>query len=247
MEGSSVEARQSLQMGKPFEHAGSLHYPLGTSENPSLGLLIIREEAAREVSETTLGTIRDIMTERLYSATRIEVARYDPLTKLFNRSEFQERTQAHLTKALRRGEYLTILLADLDHFKRINDCEGHEAGDAVLREVSRRILGLSSTEVTAGRHGGEELVVSIRHKAANEGVEKAIEIYQAIRSQPVTYDRGENKEPKPIKVTASIGLASAPKDARKVADLLRLADEAMYRAKEDGRDRIYDQIGLIEL
>jgi diguanylate cyclase (GGDEF)-like protein len=118
------------------------------------------------------------------------------------------------------------------HFKNINDTHGHPAGDAVLKEVSRRMAGCVRPYDTVGRYGGEEFVVVAPSCDPSGAVVLTERILKALRSAPVETDRG------PVSVTASCGIAvsntTKPLDPQQ---LLHLADEALYRAKERGRDR----------
>jgi two-component system cell cycle response regulator len=125
-----------------------------------------------------------------------------------------------------------VIVLDLDHFKRVNDTHGHLAGDAVLKEVARRMaVGLRPYD-TVGRYGGEEFVI-VAPSCDREGASRLVErILTMIRSKPV--DATECH----VSVTASCGISiSNPGKPLDPRDLMRMADEALYRAKDHGRNR----------
>jgi diguanylate cyclase (GGDEF)-like protein len=143
----------------------------------------------------------------------------DGLTRAWNRGAMMEMVEREIEKCMRTGECFVLALLDLDHFKSVNDTHGHLAGDAVLVEVARRLTASMRAYDSLGRYGGEEFMVALR---------------QAIREAPISID-GETS----ITVTASIGVvAFTPQSPDTVTELLRVADEALYRSKHEGRDRI---------
>ncbi|MDA8390046.1 MAG: sensor domain-containing diguanylate cyclase [Gammaproteobacteria bacterium] len=152
----------------------------------------------------------------------------DELTEVLSRRGVLRMLQELLAGA---AQTPAVLMVDLDHFKVINDRLGHLGGDEVLRKVSRRIkAALRATDVV-GRYGGDEFVVVLPTATAQDAWRVAEKIVRSLREQPVRVGAGE------VTVTISIGLASAqPKDSAE--DLLRRADEALYRAKDRGRDHI---------
>ncbi|GIF24355.1 diguanylate cyclase (GGDEF)-like protein [Actinoplanes tereljensis] len=155
----------------------------------------------------------------------------DPLTGLWNYRYLQESLRREVERASRFGRMLAVLVLDLDHFKEVNDTYGHAAGDVVLGEFARRIrIGLREVDV-AFRQGGEEFVVLLPETDAYGGAIVAERLGAAVRERPVLVEtRG------PISITVSIGVAVFPEhgaDARRVLDA---ADDALYAAKNAGRD-----------
>ncbi len=159
------------------------------------------------------------------------LAYHDALTGLANRLLFQDRLEIALARGRRRGDLVGVLFLDLDGFKRINDREGHGAGDLLLREVAARLSGLVREGDTVARMGGDEFVILVSDIVrAGDVLPIAEKILSGIRV-PFTVDARE------LFVTGSIGIALGPADGIDGDVLVRNADIAMYRAKEQGRDR----------
>jgi two-component system cell cycle response regulator len=155
----------------------------------------------------------------------------DPLTGLWNYRYLRESLRREVERASRFGRTLAVLVLDLDHFKEVNDTYGHAAGDAVLGEFARRIrIGLREVDV-AFRQGGEEFVVLLPETDAYGGIIVAERLGAAVRDQPVSIEaRGS------IPVTVSIGVAVFPEHGKTVQEVLQAADDALYAAKNGGRD-----------
>ena len=160
-------------------------------------------------------------------------ATHDPLTGLWNRGAVLDFLQRELSRARREKSALGILLCDLDHFKRINDTRGHEAGDEVLREVARHFKGAVRPYDAVGRYGGEEFLILLPGCDLPTTLERAEELRAAISAQPVQTAQGN------IPVTLSMGVLVSRDWPQMDADaLLRTADGALYRAKAAGRNRV---------
>jgi diguanylate cyclase (GGDEF)-like protein len=161
------------------------------------------------------------------------LTRQDGLTGLFNRNTFVELSRSELQRAQRQGSSTTILLLDLDHFKRINDTWGHPAGDAVLRHVAT----LASTTVRStdlvGRLGGEEFIVLLPNTSAEAGRKLAEKLRQRLETSVITWETTR------ITVTASMGLSSTTVAENRGFDhLYNEADKALYLAKQRGRNQV---------
>lgn len=156
-------------------------------------------------------------------------SRTDPLTGLYNRAHFDEQLEEQLALADRYGP-VSLVMLDIDHFKRVNDSFGHEAGDAVLRRVAGLIQeAVRSTDVCV-RYGGEEIALLLPHT----GQAAALDIAERLRERiatTVAFHKGAT-----IPVTASFGVATYPAPVTDRQKLFPLADEALYRAKADGRN-----------
>ncbi|MEZ4287898.1 MAG: GGDEF domain-containing protein [Polyangiales bacterium] len=154
----------------------------------------------------------------------------DGLTGLYNRRHTQDRLEQEVSRAKRNGTGLCVALCDVDHFKAINDEFGHNAGDRVLKEISKTLLQYVRTNDVVGRWGGEEFLVifsEIKLSAARIVAER---LRTALENTPQV-------EGGPQKFTASIGLATID-DGLDAAMLIERADQALYRAKARGRNRV---------
>jgi len=161
----------------------------------------------------------------------MELARVDGLTGVLNRSALDSRVESRLGAAKLGAGPVAYLMVDLDFFKRINDGFGHQAGDAVLRMVARRLQDSLRAEDDVGRYGGEEFGVLLRG-AAEEAVQTvSTRIWRALRETPIEW------EGRRIEVTASIG-ACIGEAGGSLAELYARADAALYHAKRTGRDRV---------
>ncbi len=160
--------------------------------------------------------------------------RTDHLTGLFNRRHLEEHLTSMLSSARRHSHPLAVLLIDVDHFKRVNDTSGHQAGDTVLIELARRMTHVVRSEDVLGRWGGEEFLLLCPLTDLDGATVLAERLRAAVGSEPVAMT-----DVAPLPVTVSIGGAVLPgegaADAREV--LLRAADEQLYLAKDAGRDR----------
>jgi len=162
-------------------------------------------------------------------------AAHDHLTGLWNRGAIMDLLQRETQRTVRIGEPLGVIMADLDHFKRINDSYGHPIGDAVLREVAHRLLASVRNYDYVGRYGGEEFLIVLTACAPSDLVATAERMRAFVSEKPVDTDVG------PIPVTISIGLAAqhlSGLELPKGEELVRAADSALYTAKANGRNRV---------
>ncbi|WP_158602024.1 putative bifunctional diguanylate cyclase/phosphodiesterase [Pararobbsia silviterrae] len=170
------------------------------------------------------------VSELLASRERLRLqASVDMLTLLPNRNGLVERLEAMLADAAESGASCAVLFVDLDHFKYINDTLGHATGDAVLREVSKRLRERLPRDVMIARYGGDEFVIAALDYDALRVEALCRNVLSAV-SEPVFSGSTE------LQVDCSIGVALCPLHARSASDLLRCADAAMYLAKADGRN-----------
>jgi two-component system, cell cycle response regulator len=161
-----------------------------------------------------------------------EQAARDPLTGLWNRRAILDILEREIFRAAREGNSLSLIMADIDHFKQVNDRFGHLAGDAVLRETARRMQSVLRPYDSVGRYGGEEfsIIVPCCEKSAASSV--AARVGHAISSAPVLTPDGH------ISVTVSLGVTTVRGTKSDPDFLLRSADAALYRAKQGGRNRV---------
>src|SRR5262249_45465183 len=165
----------------------------------------------------------------LQERLRIE-AMHDSLTGLLNHGAFLELLDKEIVKAHRQQTSLAVIMADLDHFKAINDRYGHPTGDSVLREAASRLrLSLRASDVI-GRYGGEEFIVAVPGCNTADAAALAERFRSSICDEPIEVPSGK------IKVTVSLGVAAAA--INPAINLVGAADEALYRAKGAGRNRV---------
>jgi diguanylate cyclase (GGDEF)-like protein/PAS domain S-box-containing protein len=158
------------------------------------------------------------------------IAQHDPLTRLPNRALLADRLSQAFAAAQRGGTKVGVLFLDLDHFKDVNDALGHHAGDALLREVARRLKGAVRAADTVARLGGDEFVVVLSDVRASSVVGGVAEKIARALARPFALGARE------VTVTASIGVSVYPDDAGSPEDVLRDADAAMYEVKQRGRN-----------
>lgn len=156
----------------------------------------------------------------------------DPLTGLYNRRWLEQSLQRMLHRVQKNGMSLCLLMIDIDHFKGYNDTNGHAAGDAVLRTLAETLSRQIRPTDTAIRYGGEEFLVMLPDTFITDARIIAERLCEQVRKARPSY----NAQPLPP-LTISVGLACSS-DSNDATQLIRMADEAMYRAKQRGRDRV---------
>jgi len=176
--------------------------------------------------------VQDV-TERVTTERTIHyMAHHDALTGLPNRRLMQDRLQQAIVQAKRSHRHVAVLFLDLDRFKLVNDTLGHDAGNAILTEVSRRLVGCVRAADTVSREGGDEFVVVLPDLERPDNARIVADKILRELARPVTWDGQE------IRVTTSIGISHFPNDSMELAHLLKHADSAMYEAKDAGRNAV---------
>jgi len=162
------------------------------------------------------------------------LATHDSLTGLFNRAAILEHLDREISRAVRNAEPLGVMLADLDHFKSVNDQHGHLCGDEVLREAASRFRAAIRSYDVAGRYGGEEFLILFPGWNPDHGAGRIDQVLDAIRSQPFPVKSGDAE----LRLTCSAGVAVflPGHDEPSVSELLSRADSALYVAKSSGRN-----------
>ena len=178
-----------------------------------------------------IATIRDVTARKANEEMIRYQATHDALTDLPNRSVFDTNLEDCLEMAARTGERLAVLFLDLDRFKMVNDTLGHSVGDALLVELGKRLRSSLRESDIVARMGGDEFILVLRHLSCrDDATMKANRILAAI--QPPFELEGHD-----LHVTASIGISMYPDDGQTSEHLLKMADLALYRAKDEGRNR----------
>ena len=176
-------------------------------------------------------SFRDISERKRFESQLVHIANHDPLTGLFNRRRFDEELDRQLSEAQRYGRRGALLFLALDQFKDVNDSRGHRAGDDLLTSLAMLLRQrLRETDIIA-RLGGDEFSVLLPHADADQAAAVARELLEAIRAHTFVVGGA------PLGITVSLGIALFPDHGTTAGELLSRADMAMYRAKEEGRNR----------
>jgi diguanylate cyclase (GGDEF)-like protein/PAS domain S-box-containing protein len=244
-----MEARTELRVPKdPSRYLDLRVTPLYNKDRLLNGrLMVFRDITERKHVEKRLRYVNDRLQTQLIEIGVLqsklrEQAIRDPLTNLFNRRYLEETLERELARAAREDYSLCVIMIDLDHFKRVNDTYGHEAGDEVLKALAFTLSEQCRRGDFACRFGGEEFVVVMPNINMDTGYERAENIRQSLNALRVSY--GEYN----LTITISMGIACYPINGETRESILRAADQAMYGAKEAGRDHIlsYDEFQALQ-
>ena len=212
-------------------------FPLKTQDEDVIGAIVIEGELPGDVNNAemrNIGLLATVASQGLQLAWKMEEtsrrARTDQLTGLFNRRHFDEQLERVLNESDRYGRITSLVIADLDFFKRVNDTHGHDAGDAVLRHTASLFMEIIRAVDTCARYGGEEFAILLPETDSGGAMLLAERLRLALESRPVRFGRVE------IRATASFGVATYPDSAPLRDGLFPAADKALYRAKADGRN-----------
>ena len=219
--------------------------PSGKVEGLELGAddYLVKPIEAAELRARVKSMLRlKVSNDRLQEANRQlaqlnarleELSQTDALTGLHNRYYFDRRIEHEVERARRYGSPLAVVMIDIDHFKRVNDGHGHPFGDLVLRGVAQALKRVLRNVDSLARYGGEELVAVLPETPRSEALAVAERLRQAVEAE--RFESGGQRVP----VTISLGVASGPPPVvENPHEILKLADEALYRAKESGRNRV---------
>lgn len=223
--------------------------PVSTPDGSQIGTLCVIDRKPRQFNADDIQTLRDLafMVEREISvcfqdAVQAELlsqltsaerqAMVDPLTRLWNRDGLDHKFQTMMAQRLNKPSPIAAMMIDIDHFKKLNDMFGHQVGDDVLREVARRIQNTLRDGDVVGRYGGDEFMVAVnRTKTPDAIMEIAQRLCKEVNERPIVIDSY------PIETTISVGVSFAPSGRRiQAAELIKLADDALYASKGDGRN-----------
>jgi len=224
---------------RTVEEPGSVAIVPLVKDSRTLGALVLEAAEVRGLTQedarplTVLGAVVAGSLELVWQFAEVDKrSRTDPLTGLWNRHHFGEQLQRCLNEADRFGHQVSLVLVDIDHFKRVNDTWGHEAGDAVLKQLARILHdGVRSVDICV-RYGGEEIAMLLAQTDSEHAVEVAERLRSRIAAQPFRHGGAE------IPVTASFGVATYPETVKVRDQLFPASDKALYIAKHEGRNRV---------
>src|ERR1043166_5028264 len=236
----ALQDGQAVQAGFPGGWAQGFAAALVTpvrGERRTFGLLCAfspRPRAYAEAETGFLGALASVLSaalQRINSEERLAyLAQFDNLTGLPNRALMRDRFAQMLAHSSRHGSKLGVMFVDLDHFKLVNDMQGHAAGDELLKEVARRLAACVRSGDTVARISGDEFVIILGDLASAESAPPVAQKVLERLAAPFSLSGRETF------VTASIGMAIYPDDGDSADALISAADAAMYRAKESGRN-----------
>ncbi|MBF0094061.1 MAG: diguanylate cyclase [Alphaproteobacteria bacterium] len=205
-----------------------------------LGRGVTVHRAADGSPARVIGTLSDVTERRrMEEVLRLQteelrtLATTDALTGLWNRRHFLEKTSEELSRVKRYGHPLSVMMVDIDFFKRVNDTHGHEAGDIILRDFAHALKRKLRRTDMVGRLGGEEFAVLLPETDSTQSLDVAESIRLEIAGLSSALPDGTT-----LSVTASFGVTAMDGDDETIADMLRRADEALYDAKQNGRNRV---------
>ena len=205
-------------------------------------MALLTTSTSGEYAELLTGDILDALRNHIqsaltnahkYDAIRRQVVT-DHLTGLYNRRYFMNRAGEEIERSLRHQAPLSVLMIDIDHFKQFNDTYGHATGDRVLQTVARAIKDILRGHDICARHGGEEFTVLLPNTPGDRAFFVADRVRKTLSGTRYT---GLGLPPD-VNITISVGVATCPRDATVLDELMELADKALYRAKADGRDAV---------
>jgi len=183
-------------------------------------------------SNGVIGSVLDISDLKTAQSELERLAFYDPLTDLPNRRFFKDHLKFRIALAKKERTRLSVLMIDLDNFKRVNDSLGHDAGDQLLTEVGQRMRSAVFQEDVVSRVGGDEFIILLEHTQKDFTIEQVAQKLLNVTTLPLTI---QNQK---IEVSCSIGIARYPEDADNIPDLIRHADMALYQAKARGKNQL---------
>jgi diguanylate cyclase (GGDEF)-like protein/PAS domain S-box-containing protein len=224
--------------GSPDSYFDLRVEPIYNKHNILTGRLIVFRDITRQkMSEKALMDAHDRLRlhlkeiELLQSELREQVIR-DPLTGLFNRRYMEETLEREISRAIRENISIGVCMADIDQFKSFNDEHGHKAGDLVLNKLAEILTAYSRAEDVVCRYGGEEFLILMPGADMDATARRAEDWRRAFEQSKFEF------EGKQLSTTLSLGVAMFPQQGRTSDDLVKLADEAMYLSKRNGRNQV---------
>ena len=220
--------QECLGKGQQLQVAGDMFKFTGTHFPVELNVAAMLD--SRKNVQGAVLVFQDITERKKLEDQLMQMAKYDSLTGLANRTLFREFLTASLARSERRGKTTAVLFLDLDHFKEINDTLGHDAGDKLLSSVAKRVQDCVREGDLVARLGGDEFAIVLDDVADSSDARQVAEKILADLQKP--HDLGEEER----LVGTSIGIAAFPESGKAADELIKAADEAMYVAKKGGRN-----------
>ncbi len=223
---------------------GSLYWesatisPVRNNQGEIINFVAIKDDVtARVEAETELQRVNMQLREQIEEIERLQsvlmdMAIRDPLTDLYNRRYLEETLPRELARAAREGYPISLVFIDIDHFKRFNDTHGHAAGDTVLQVLAQRLLQMTRKSDIVARYGGEEFLVVLTNASLQTALQRAEQIRAVFEGLEIPYDGLM------LNATLSLGVACYPQHGSSLSALVSAADQALYMAKDTGRNRV---------
>lgn len=222
----------ALESGQPVQSGGALLIPLQEQGEP-IGLLAVRSAAPAPLLDTLVGLAALTLGEVRHFRRQATLSNTDGLTGLSNHRHFQQSLSIALGQVYLESGPVALLLADIDHFKNVNDTYGHQCGDLVLREIGYLLRTHVPDSALVARYGGEELVVMLHGDEAR----RAPEVAEALRERVAAHEFRDTGSGERLSITISIGVALYEPGEGKSRFIAR-CDEALYASKRNGRNRV---------
>lgn len=222
--------QQVIQNGRTMEAVEMLNNKHG--ETHFLSIKFPTRDANGKISGIC-GISTDITQIKHYEKELERLSQYDELTGLYNRRHFLSLAQHELSRAHRYGGALSVMMLDIDHFKRVNDTHGHKAGDIALTTTGQQIRQILRETDIAGRMGGEEFAILLPETSSEAAIYVAERLRKLIAATVIDIHNGQQ-----LLCTLSIGVATLANNEDTIENLLHNADTALYSAKHAGRNRV---------
>jgi diguanylate cyclase (GGDEF)-like protein len=234
-----MTSEASLEMATAALRAGAYDFLVKPFENLSVVSTVVNRALDKNDllrrNNSLMARLKQNMAELERMNRNLEdLAKHDGLTGLLNNSSFRDALDLEVSRAKRYKHPFSLVFMDLDHFKQYNDANGHLAGDGLLKELARLLEKNSRAVTVLARYGGEEFVALAPETPKAGAMIYAERLRRQVEEQPF---KGEESQPLG-RVTMSFGVASFPEDATDGAALIERADQALYEAKENGRNRV---------
>ncbi|MDR2728278.1 MAG: diguanylate cyclase [Chitinispirillales bacterium] len=234
------EIRYSEEEARCDEFASFLAVPFGVDK--CKGMMFIESAKSSVFTNSNIdllsriGTSAGLALEKIFILSQADaLAKHDGLTGLFNHRHFQKIIETKLSASTRYNEPLSLVLCDIDFFKKLNDTYGHPFGDIVLKGVAAKLESSIRMDIdAAARYGGEEFVLILDKTNAEAAHDTVDRIRQSIEAMVFKTTDGRTE----VKTSMSFGIAAFPKHGQKPAELIKNADTALYEAKKTGRNRV---------
>ena len=208
------------------------------AKGETIGMLHLNLESTKQIKQSTQDLAETVAQNLAMSFANLKLQqklRYqslrDPLTGLYNRRYLQEALKRELDRAHRKQHFVSLIMLDVDHFKRFNDTYGHSAGDLVLSTLGNYLLQQTRQYDIPCRYGGEELLIVMPDASIEDTVIRAEEIRMGVKNLPIEYQGHQLPA-----ITISVGISCFPDDSTNPEKLIQAADKALYQAKKAGRD-----------